>query len=462
MEKKIELSYLRRLLAGASQLRLWIWLAFAGYGCILLFALHDYIGWKSMNVLLGLLTLPFVGRITARNGNHYRYGILAVVAALLSCFAPANTLLYFAIVFAVLFVVEAGIGKINSLPLLVAVLMSPMVKYAADVFSFPIRLQLTKLVGSGMQLSGFDVVVRGNMIFYNGNEFAVDPACMGLNMLVTSLITGIMVMAVSQKQYNKVLSNRWMIPVLLVMLMLNLLSNVVRMVALVVLNILPGNIAHDWIGIICLLVYVMLPAIWICRWLIRRYGHDIAATSPQVSVRLTSPKMLLLQLLLLMAVSLAAVTVKKEKAGYAEDKSPAPAVAGFQTERVDAGIIKLQNQSSLVYIKHIPGFYSGDHHPMICWRGSGYAFRQIEMKTIAGTQVYTAILDNNVNQLYTAWWYDNGVHQTINQLSWRWDNLKGSHDYSLLNVTAASTSDMMAAVTNILIQKPFNHILGGM
>ncbi len=262
--------------------------------------------------MLGLLSLPLVTRITASNGNNYRYGILAIISAVIACFVPSNTMLYFSIVLALLFVTEAGIGRINLMPLIMAILMSPLVRYAADVFSFPVRLQLTELVGQGMQLAGMEVTVRGNMILYQNNEFAVDPACMGLNMLVTSLITGLMMIAVNQQRYNKLLGNQWILPVLAVMVVLNIFSNCVRMICLVLFNVLPDHPAHGWIGIGCLFLYVMLPAMCLSGWLTRRYGKD-RTDSPKPAARLTGMGMLTAQLLLIFAVAIAAMVIKKEK-----------------------------------------------------------------------------------------------------------------------------------------------------
>lgn len=462
MEKKMELSWLQRMLAGSAQVPLWVWTAFLGYATIMVIILHDYIGWQSVNVVLGLMSLPLVTTITGKNGNHYRYGIIALITAMLACFVQTNTMLYFSIVFALLFVTEAGIGRINLLPVIMAGLMSPLVQYAADVFSFPVRLQLTELVGQGMKLAGIEVMVRGNMILYQNNEFAVDPACMGLNMLVTSLITGLMMISVNQKRYKKVLGNRWLLPLMLAMTGLNIFSNCVRMICLVIFNVLPDHPAHGWIGIGCLFIYVMLPAMWLSGWLIRKFGKELAAQPAKISSRLTGPGMLLAQLVLIIAVAIAAMVIKKEKAALQNDQSPAPLVAGYNSMRVDASIIKLDNAQSLVYIKNIPGFYSGDHHPMICWRGSGFSFRQIEKQQFASNTVYTAILDNGAAQLHTAWWYDNGSSRTIDQLRWRWDVLCGAHAYSLINITASSNQELELQIINILREKPFNHILSGM
>ena len=459
MEKKMELRWPQQLLAASARLPIWVWTAFLGYAAIMI--LHDYIGWRSVNVVLGLMSLPLVTRITGKNGNHYRYGVLSIITAVLACFVPTNTMLYFSIVFALLFVTEAGIGRINLMPLIMAVLMSPLVQYAADVFSFPVRLQLTELVGKGMQLAGMEVTVRGNMILYQNNEFAVDPACMGLNMLVTSMITGLMMIAINQQRYNRIPGNRWLLPVLAVMVVLNIFSNCIRMICLVLFNVLPNHPAHGWIGIACLFLYVMLPAMWLTGWLTRRYGKD-NIVKPVIAARLTGMGMLTAQFLLIVSVAIAASVIKKEKAALQLDISPVPPVIGWNVARVDASILKLDNPNSLAYIKSIPGFYSGDHHPMICWRGSGFSFRRIEEQYIAFNTVYTAILDNGAQKLYTAWWYDNGYSRTIDQFTWRWDVFRGANKYALINLTASSETELKAMVGDVMTKQPFNHILTGM
>ena len=233
------------------------------------------------------------------------------------------------------------------------------------------------------------------------------------------------------------------------------------MICLVLFNVLPNHPAHGWIGIACLLIYVMLPAMWLAGWLIRRYGKDTIAR-PAIAARLTGMGMLTAQFILIISVAIAAAVIKKEKAALQLDTSPVPIVAGWNVARVDASILKLDNPQSLVYIKSIPGFYSGDHHPMICWRGSGFSFRQIEEQSIGSNKLYTAILDDGTQKLYTAWWYDNGSARTIDQFNWRWDVFRGANKYALINLTASSETELKAMVSDVMRKQPFNHILTGM
>ncbi len=131
----------------------------------------------------------------------------------------------------------------------------------------------------------------------------------------------------------------------------------------------------------------------------------------------------------------------------ADQSAPIPAVEGYRVQRIANDVVKLENDQSLVYIKPITGFYSADHNPMICWRGSGYAFTRVEKSPVNGVFVYMALLQNGQDQLYTAWWYDNGVTCTIDQLTWRRDALQNKTKYALINVTATSREKLEAGNT---------------
>lgn len=74
--------------------------------------------------------------------------------------------------------------------------------------------------------------------------------------------------------------------------------------------------------------------------------------------------------------------------------------------------------------------------------GSGYEFKQVA-KT---GSVYTAIIENGTDKLYTAWWYDNGTIRTTSQLTWRWHVLKGGKEFSLINVTTANEEQLQLQI----------------
>ena len=436
----------------------WAILCLLFYTGILFYALHTHIMWRSVNVLLGLIALPVVTVIKKGDTGRFRYAWLAILLSVLCVWLPVKTILYFAIALSVLFVIECFRGSTNLLPLIVISMMSPIFQYMANIFSFQLRLQLTDVAGRAMNVTGSQVTVRGNMIFCKGHEFSVDPACMGLNMLATSLLLQVLLVAVYQKKYGQAAS-WWQVSLLLVLVTgLNILSNLIRIVCLVQFNIPPATLLHEVTGIVCLLVYVVLPAVLVTRWVVKKYGRLIITGQP-VAKSISVRKKIVVHVLLALAMLAAARAVVQRDITTADDSAAVPAVNGYQVQRIAGDVIKLENSRSLVYIKPISGFYSADHNPMICWQGSGYVFTQVEESIINSMPVYVALLQNEKDKLYTAWWYDNGTKRTIDQFTWRWDALQNGTNYATVNVTAVSREKLEEEIRLIQQEHRFNKIL---
>ncbi len=162
---------------------------------------------------------------------------------------------------------------------------------------------------------------------------------------------------------------------------------------------------------------------------------------------------IVLHLIMLGCLSLLAVRVSKADT-YTKLYNPSVRqTANFSVTPYAPGILKLQNQQALVYIKYIRGFYDTDHNPMICWKGSGYVFEQIQKEKISKDEIYTGMLVNGEERLYSAWWYDNGSSTATSQFEWRWDMLKGADIYAVINVTCASRQELEKQVKSIFREK---------
>jgi exosortase N len=419
------------------------------YAIVMLVALHTYLEWQSVNVVLGLLALPLVTVIQQGNCNSMRYGTAAALFALLTILLPHKTLLYFSIAFACFFVMENFLGKINLLPVGIVCLMSPVFQFVANVFSVPIRFQLTSWAGAIMNWGQGNITVKGNMIINNGNEFSVDPACMGLNMMVTSLLLQLIIIAMYQRKYKLQLV-WWQVAGLLTLCFtLNIISNLFRIICLVWFNILPGTAMHELGGIFCLLGYVIIPMVCITQLVIKHKGRQ-ASPAKEHTTPVMWKSVLQIHLVLVFIISWAAYKTILNDRATGDPTAAVAAVAGYKTERVTAEIVKLQNSLSLIYVKNIPGFFSADHHPMICWKGSGYSFKQMQLETISGQQVYTAVLQNGKEQLYTGWWYDNGIERTVEQVIWRRKMLVGAKPFSVVNVTTGNKQQLIREVEDII------------
>ena len=115
-----------------------------------------------------------------------------------------------------------------------------------------------------------------------------------------------------------------------------------------------------------------------------------------------------------------------------------------------AGLRNIVMRSLLVYVKSIPQFFTSEHTPLFCWKGSGYQIKKLSKTTVDGLEVYTGVLERGDEKLYTAWWYFNGSIHTIDQFTWRSVMLKGGRGFALINITASNEANIHDFIKNIL------------
>jgi exosortase N len=421
--------------------------------------LKRYVLWQSVHFILAiggfLLTID---KNRAATGN-ISVLLIAGFCSAMAFWLPKDTVLFFAIVFALLAIVNNFFSKTRFLSVLVLVFMSPFFQFVSNVFTFPIRLSLTRYAGKILQITGGANEVAGNVIFYQGNEFAVDPECMGLNMMITSLLLVVVLFAYLSGKYIIRHLPGLLAALLVMVFILNIFSNLLRILMIVHFAILPENAAHEWIGLCCFLAYVVIPGLWFGRHIVKKWGTRREIIETPLIQRRVAPKIAWLHLALIVVVSFAAIHVYQQKKMTAVSNKKAPDIEGFHAQNLAFDILKLESSHALIYIKEIPGFYNADHNPSICWKGSGYQFQQVQEEWICGTKIYTAVLKKNTDALYTAWWYDNGRRRTIEQLKWRWDVLRGAHNYSIVNVTTASRRQLMTELENSLSKGGLQSVL---
>lgn len=424
------------------------------YVLIVQYALRDYIAWRSPGFLLGQIAIPVALQRDPLQKKSLRFYYAALIFCVLGWILPVKTLLYASVVLALCFLTDNVLGRINLLPVMAMVLMAPVCDYITNVFTFPIRLQLTAWAGTLLQLSGLAANVEGNTIFFEGNEFAVDAACMGLNMMITSMLCGIMILGFYQKKKNLHLSFFKVSLLMGIIAGLNIIANLFRMILLVILVILPEDPMHGFTGIICLAVYVILPLVWLIPWMVKHLGRPKKETAPVYTVN--SLQMIMAHVCLAGCVGMVAW---KTMLPGVNQVVPAnlPPVAGFKVTAMENNVVKVENDTALIYVKTIPGFYYSDHHPTICWRGSGFEFKHIREEMIAGKRISTSILQKGTQRLYTAWWYDNGSRQTGSQLDWRWDALRSGKRYAIVNVSTQDRKMLEKEVARLL--KPEENIV---
>jgi len=426
------------------------WPLFYSLAVFLLFAYaeQDNFSW-SLSFSLGLVAAPFVFRPGTPTLS-YRYLWPTLAGLLLLVFTRSSTVFYLCCCGAILLVWERAVGRRSGLALLLLVVMAPLIRHLSYVWSFPIRLQLSQWAAGVLQLAGLDVAAQGNIVLIGGQEFAVDPACMGLQMLITALLAAIFIMALLAHQAGRQLSVGQQVAGLLGMLVLAVFANFIRLLTLLVFRILPENPLHESIGLLSLLVYALLPFYGVWWWWCRRGTGGPAPIPARLVPRALSWRHYGLHLGLLIALAGVGQQFRNPPAIKTGASLPAAALAGYQQEQTALGVVKLSSPTALVYLKPPIRAFQGGHDPRICWQGSGYEFTHIDTMTVAGYLVYRATLEKEADRLYTAWWYDGGTHKTISEWAWRWSTLWEQRPYRLVNVTAASAISLQLEVVRWL------------
>lgn len=417
-------------------------------------ALYLYMDWD--NVAWGFIYVPGAAALAvvfrlgdSQRSYRYLWPTLAAIAALVV--VRSSTVFYFACCCAVLLAWEWGVGRRSVLALLLLAALSAFAQHISYVWSFPIRMQLGAWAAQSISLLGMPVEAEGNVVVFDGQPFSIDPACIGLHLLMTTMVLGIFTMAMREQQTQRRASAGAMVGGFTLLLLLAVLANFVRILALILFRILPTDPMHDVLGLLSLGVYALLPFHIAWRWWTARY----AAPIPSVHLgHLVGPPLWQYHLPgMVLLLALAAVGGPlRQPVPVAPVNLSAIEIQGYEARTTELGVYQLSKTGALVYIKPPVRAFQGGHDPRICWQGSGYTFTHIHTRTVAGHTIYQATLELADDRLHTAWWYDNGTLKTINEWQWRRATLLGDTPFRLVNVTTDDPARLDALVREWLVR----------
>jgi exosortase N len=412
---------------------------------LILFLIFNYQNFLFyFSLILGLIVFPYVLSIQPPKGN-YRFAIITGILGLTLAFFRNSSLYYFMSMFFTLFLIEKLFGKTNLLPALLILIISPVISSVVYVWSFPIRLALSDIAGKVLRAANFDIEIQGNIILMNGNQFSVDEACIGLNMVTTALVLGIVIMAYFEKKYQQTIRLIPTIPLFIAMLFLIVVANFVRLLTLIIFYILPENPLHDIVGLLSLVVYALVPFYFLVGFFFKKIiGKTTLPSSTSTVIDETNSyqtniytlnlfeKMTLALLFSLqLYISPQFLQTKIENTAAVHQIE----IKGFEKNVTDKGVLKFQNEEALLYIKPPVRFFEGSHDPRFCWKGSGYDFSNIELQPFNGQIIYTAILTKEKDKLHTAWWYQSDDYRTPYDWTWRWKNVSAKQNFYMVNIS---------------------------
>jgi exosortase N len=383
--------------------------------------------------LLALFVLPFL--LDKRESNKQnRVGlILAIICFMVAAWLGLKSLLFLGFILALIHLLKYAGYTGGTLFFIGVVLFSPIWYWFDLNISFNLRLMLTEWAGAFLGNSGY--TIHGNLIKGPRGEFTVEKACAGLNMLKYALLAGLLMLSLGAKQANKSVRNSAPFTFLGIIFLLSLLSNLARILFLVIIPQGPESLGHHMIGLLYLLGLVIAPSFL----LIYKFSH-LFLTDKKVSVELKNkPKSqsIFVGLLLLCFVASGLLAINHTYKP-ATDQSFLDRWNGFKHEGMVNGVHKFTRPGYLVWVKPLEGFYSAEHSPLACWRGSGYNFNESGLNEVNGNSYPHGTLQSENNTLYTAWWFESEKSMTGDIFAWRKEALLKGESFYLVNVTTDS------------------------
>ncbi len=399
-----------------------------------------------LNFILLIIILPFVIYKESPQKS-FRYGIGAIGLLVLYYFFSFSTLFFFAFICTLFFIFESIYGKLNTIPLLLMIIVSPIIIFLTEVVGFELRLTLTKVAAQLLHLVDSQYSYSGNIILMGTKEFHVDPECMGLKMVILSFFTALLFVTYFHRIKKINYSFSALIIILGITYILDILSNLFRIILITFLQSPPETFSHDLIGILCFVGYVVVP-LW---FIVKKYPFQKQINIDLV-IKNANPKIYIGIGTIIFILFLISVVVlpqnKSENIPQAE--IPSEWKMNFQCTLEEHGVIKMSNTDYLIYVKPSRPFYSSDHTPLICWKGSGYKIEKEEIIQIGTQKIYFGELTKGNTILYSAWWYDSGNETTISQFQWRINTLLKGEKYQIINVISNSKQKVIQKADSLL------------
>jgi exosortase N len=305
------------------------------------------------------------------------------------------------------------------------------------------------------KLSSFQAL--GNIIrLPNGEEWLIDAACMGLNMLGVGLILAYFFIGFFAKKQEKLPTNHGIAVFITVALCLNLLSNLTRILAVVLLKIAPETVGHELIGLLSFLIYGVVPMYFFIKMSSTSsffFKEKIKNDAFSVATTNVTLRYFIVPIGLFLCLVSRAVFFEFYKKTETNLVLPDTRTANFTVINLPNGVTQLRNDSTLIYLKNLPNGFTTEHSPMICWRGSGYTFQKIERTMIGTTSVYMGVLQRESDQIHAIWWFESDNFATSDQIAWRYRALTEGSYFRLVNVNAASKEQVLEAAKRWLETK---------
>ncbi|MBE8725899.1 exosortase N [Flavobacterium hungaricum] len=250
-----------------------------------------------------------------------------------------------------------------------------------------------------LTLKNFIVVdkIEGVNFYINQSKITIDTACMGLSMFKTGLLSSAILMTLEEKKQKRNYTIGSIILFCSLTVLLNLIANYFRIITLIFFDCTQENTLHHSIGLICFVIYQILPMLLLIRFIKPKIEGQNEIVKPSKNI------LVLIAFVVVLAVS---IKMKNEDVNEPVIKIPEK-YEHTNGSWVNNEVYKINTDQKLIYIK------TPSHNPLVCWTGNGYNI--IETKKILNDkdEIWFNKMEKNKQLYYSSWWYEcNGKKYT--------------------------------------------------
>ncbi|MFD1604254.1 exosortase N [Flavobacterium artemisiae] len=239
--------------------------------------------------------------------------------------------------------------------------------------------------------------IEGVNFYINQSKITIDTACMGLSMFKTGLLSCAILMTLEENKQKKMYTIGSIIIFCSLTVLLNLLSNYFRIITLIFFDCTQENLLHHSIGLICFIIYQILPMLFLIRFI-----------KPKIEERneVVKPSKIILVLISFLVVLIVSLKIKNENTNEPLIKIPKE-YEQIKGVWVNNEVYKISTPQKLIYIK------TPSHNPLVCWTGNGYNIIETKKITANKEEIWFNKMEKNKEIYYSNWWYEcNGKKYT--------------------------------------------------
>ena len=363
-------------------------------GLILLFVMNYSIlvlGFSGdfFGIVFSVLLFFIGGRKTTLKVNYLLIGLI-VILEFISFRLHTKSLHFLALMLFVCLIYYEFTKKFSFIALICILLFSSVFNKFFEHMTTEIKQALCENVY--VVLKNFIEIdrIEGVNFYINGAKIAIDTACMGLAMFKTGLFIGAILLTLEERKQKLYFSVFQIVSFSIAVVVLNIISNYFRIITLILLNCTEENTLHHTIGLICFVIYQVIPMLLLIRFL----------KPKRVEINVVQPQR---NLVLLFSAFLVILVTSFEMKNDLNYDLLVDLDSKYDTKKgvwLDKEVFKIETENKLIYIK------TPSHKPLICWTGTGYKIVDSKEIVMENELIWFNKMEKDNVNYQSLWWYE--------------------------------------------------------